>query len=273
MNSAVKFPQNEDGNFADLVFYYAEGLVQRNLRMTGVSQVREKDTPGNERIILQLCVGHDLDAEKYHDKDIYRQWVESRDARGILGYAGLKKGKDRDAFLLATYMVAQHELLSFHPTVRSNTTHQHNVQPYLKMSREDSSFSIRMQGVIAGFNAKSKTTGDRSLHAARLREIMLSANHEIEYNTSCFYSSCTGQKWSCSMPSQSLTSARDAFFKDLRHSSRVAEAMLALCMGTHNRLGEDSALHFLSGWRELLEMIMEHLFHEHLGQLTRLLAG
>jgi hypothetical protein len=289
-SSSLPYPTTQpdtDSNFADLVMYYAEGLVQRNFRLKKAAfwekQDRTTATKVQAAIDVEFTIDRDLHAENFHDKRLYHEWVKSRDARGTFYDARSKKGTDRDAFLLAMYMIAQHELLSFHPTVRNDETHEHNVRPCLKMSRKDSFFMVRLSNNAPIAMLQAATTREYRLQqAAKMREIMLSAKYRILANT-CTAEGCHRESprkpnfgFRFDLPIDRQISMRDAFLRATDRGTikkEMEKIAVALCMGAHARLGACSAVGLLS--TDLLAMVIECLVQDRMqgARLAKLITG
>jgi hypothetical protein len=255
--SSSPFPQPTDSDFADLVLYYAHGLVKRHTRMKRAVFWVDTATKRKEDVLdFDFEMAGDIESGEHNNKALYYQWVKDRHARGTFSHANLKQDMDREAFMLALYIIAQHDLKSFHPDVRNDESHEHNAKPCLNMSRKDAFYVVKILGVTAVCQ-ETTTKEYRLLQAAKIRDILLSAKHRIGTHMRCGTEFAYEMDW---LPDR-LTSAKTTLLEELnrrRAPKHVEETALALCMGTHSRLGESSFVSILS--REILEMIIETWF-------------
>lgn len=262
--------QTGDGNFADHVMYYVNGMQRRGLRLNYISL---REAANYSTVIFKMQTKDLLAGLDPETKIAARGWVKVRHASGMFEFAEYKQGRDELAYNMALFIVTHVELLNFQPDVVHNPDHEQNKYPLIDGLRRNGAFILlktALEGMIGVLRHTTKNI--RSLAAAaRMRDSML---HSDEMNITCqVLNVSTGQYVSTITLRQDLqVAARDMFLRDLSNSEYMTHSdgkLLAMGMGLHHRTGAESLVRHISG--DVLSMIVEMFKAARINQFETLL--
>lgn len=259
-----------DGNFADHVMYYVNGLKRRKLRLR---QLRANvNGPG---LFVQFeCATNSI---RYgHPPDVQtaiREWAKARHAAGMFELAEFKQGRDKLAYEMALFVVTHVELLNFQPEVFGNPDHEQNRCPLIDGITRDGAYfhlNISNEGVLVS-PTRTPTNGRFLQAAASVRNFLLNSGDLI---ASCEIRSSSAGIDLCrfSFTRGWIASAKPMFLRDLETSAYISwdgDRFMAMAMGLHPRLGENSVVRQLSG--DALALVMQLFSNDRLQQFKRLL--
>lgn len=276
------------GNFADHVMYYVRGLVEsRRFRLLDVVLYPDENNRrqvGRMNIKLRTDVLLPFGQMPSDMRNVAMQWCTSCRSLGLFEFPQYKQGTDQHAFVAAACIIAQYELLNFHPDVRNDPEHEHNRAPFVPLLSVDGAmFHVRdhTDNSCSSFYT-SMTRGPQRLRAAGVARELIAAgfaagiplhvylHHPSNSDGEIFW----GYSYFAACEQGMVSAIVHRFLRDLPSSSYLRHdqaKLVSFLMTLHPRLGSLSNARFLN--RDLIGSIVSRLERDHVQEFSTLLIA